>query len=309
MATAFGYSKFKDEFANTGKANQIITSYKNLSQQEKEAKEKELGLVKGEKGNKQVGQEVTQMGLIFDIFKDVAQSARNIKDLMVETQSFGTQIQNLQRQLDEDVNKLENGLNNLRNNLEADVRALEQKIGLLQNSSQYQNLSSRLSTLEGRLSSYGGSSSGSSGGVSATNNNDSSQQSYTFNKVQTALSNLVSHFNGVPLQNLLKLEELDISNTDISSGLKYLPDSIRDFRCSVDKRPKSKANSKEVNKIRIVRQAWQIGQLEKQFQKKNNDYQLIVVENQNQQARIIELEAENNELREKLENLQVEDKK
>ncbi|CAG8795770.1 10202_t:CDS:2, partial [Cetraspora pellucida] len=72
--------------------------------------------------------------------------------------------------------------------------ALEQKIGLLQNSSQYQGLSSRLSTLEGRLSSYGGSSSGS---VRATNNNDSSQQSYTFNKVQTALSNLVSHFNGV----------------------------------------------------------------------------------------------------------------
>jgi len=52
MATAFGYSKFKDEFANTGKANQIITSYKNLSQQEKEVKEKELGIVKGEKGEK-----------------------------------------------------------------------------------------------------------------------------------------------------------------------------------------------------------------------------------------------------------------
>ncbi|KLL04728.1 MAG: ATPase [Mycoplasmataceae bacterium RV_VA103A] len=268
MATAFGYSKFKDEFANTGKANQIIESYKKLSQTEKEAKEKELGMVKGEKGEKvcnwllhflytfhwynerqnlpaltsakniirydfgnefltreavwgvyqQVGQEVTQMGLIFDIFKDVAQSARNIKDLMVETQSFGTQIQNLQRQLDEDVNKLENGLTNLKNNVAADVRALEQKIGLLQNSSQYQGLSSRLSTLEGRLSSYGGSSSGSSVSTEsvnslgdkinelqnslsewrdAFNNNDSSQQSYTYNKVQTALSNLVSHFNGV----------------------------------------------------------------------------------------------------------------
>ncbi|CAG8582065.1 3369_t:CDS:2, partial [Racocetra fulgida] len=156
----------------------------------------------------QVGQEVTQMGLIFDIFKDVAQSARNIKDLMVETQSFGTQIQNLQRQLDEDISKLENGLNNLRNNLEADVRALEQKIGLLQNSSQYQGLSSRLSTLEGRLSSYGGSSSGS---VRATNNQDSSQQSYTFNKVQTALSNLVSHFNGVVREKRQEIQTLKVA--------------------------------------------------------------------------------------------------
>ncbi|CAG8776152.1 19639_t:CDS:10 [Gigaspora margarita] len=121
-----------------------------------------------------------------------------------------------------------------------------------------------------------------------------------------------------PLQNLLRLEELDISNTDIGSGLKYLPDSIRDFRCSADRRPK-KVNSKEVNKVIIARQAWQINQLVKKLQEKNiqlaqqsqqiNDYQLMVIENQKQQTRIIELEVENNELREKLENLQVEDKK
>ena len=32
-----------------------------------------------------------------------------------------------------------------------------------------------------------------------------------------------------PLQNLNKLEELNINNTDIDSGLEYLPDSLRHF--------------------------------------------------------------------------------
>ncbi|KLL02867.1 MAG: hypothetical protein MRECE_40c006 [Mycoplasmataceae bacterium CE_OT135] len=38
-----------------------------------------------------------------------------------------------------------------------------------------------------------------------------------------------------PLQNLTKLKILDIRNTDIDSGLDYLPDSLEDFHCSADK--------------------------------------------------------------------------
>jgi Leucine-rich repeat (LRR) protein len=39
-----------------------------------------------------------------------------------------------------------------------------------------------------------------------------------------------------PLKNLTKLETLEISNTDIDSGLEYLPDSLTSFDCSADKR-------------------------------------------------------------------------
>ncbi|CAB4388410.1 unnamed protein product [Rhizophagus irregularis] len=43
-----------------------------------------------------------------------------------------------------------------------------------------------------------------------------------------------------PLKNLIKLENLSINDTDIDSGLEYLPDSIAIFRCSADKRPEAK---------------------------------------------------------------------
>ncbi|RHZ36446.1 hypothetical protein [endosymbiont GvMRE of Glomus versiforme] len=39
-----------------------------------------------------------------------------------------------------------------------------------------------------------------------------------------------------PLQNLTKLEDLDISNTDIDSGVEYLSDSVESFRFSADER-------------------------------------------------------------------------
>jgi len=37
------------------------------------------------------------------------------------------------------------------------------------------------------------------------------------------------------LKNMTKLEKLNIANTDINSGLKYLPDSLKDFDCSIEK--------------------------------------------------------------------------
>jgi hypothetical protein len=51
-------------------------------------------------------------------------------------------------------------------------------------------------------------------------------------------------FNGSleKLENLNKLELLDISNTDISEGLEYLPDNLstENVKCSVDERPESR---------------------------------------------------------------------
>jgi len=40
------------------------------------------------------------------------------------------------------------------------------------------------------------------------------------------------------LQNLTKLEKLDISNTDISSGVEYLPDSLKSIKKYLFKRKK-----------------------------------------------------------------------
>jgi hypothetical protein len=43
-----------------------------------------------------------------------------------------------------------------------------------------------------------------------------------------------------PLNSLIKLKSLNINNTDLDSGLEYLPDSVKNFRCSIDKRPEAK---------------------------------------------------------------------
>ncbi|CAH1764675.1 6868_t:CDS:2, partial [Entrophospora sp. SA101] len=45
--------------------------------------------------------------------------------------------------------------------------------------------------------------------------------------------NKYNRFNGSlePLKNMSRLNLLDISNTDIDSGLEYLPDRVNDFRC------------------------------------------------------------------------------
>ncbi|CAJ0912274.1 9072_t:CDS:2 [Entrophospora sp. SA101] len=43
-----------------------------------------------------------------------------------------------------------------------------------------------------------------------------------------------------PLQNLSRLERFDIRNTDLDSGLEYLPKSIKVFKYSADKRKEAK---------------------------------------------------------------------
>ncbi|CAB4414265.1 unnamed protein product [Rhizophagus irregularis] len=46
-----------------------------------------------------------------------------------------------------------------------------------------------------------------------------------------------------PLKNIIKLESLDNNNIDIDSSLEYLPDSIKNFRYSADKRPEAKVKA------------------------------------------------------------------
>jgi len=48
-----------------------------------------------------------------------------------------------------------------------------------------------------------------------------------------------------PLFDMTKLEKLDISSTDLSSGLEYLPESIKVFNCSTNKRPQSQVKKIE----------------------------------------------------------------
>ncbi|RHZ36158.1 leucine-rich repeat domain-containing protein [endosymbiont GvMRE of Glomus versiforme] len=52
-----------------------------------------------------------------------------------------------------------------------------------------------------------------------------------------------------PLQNLSQLYELDISNTDIDSGLEYLPDGVEDFWCSTKKMPDAK--------VKAIKEEWE----------------------------------------------------
>ena len=43
-----------------------------------------------------------------------------------------------------------------------------------------------------------------------------------------------------PLKDMVKLEIISINNTDIDSGLQYLPDSVKSLRCLADQRPEAK---------------------------------------------------------------------
>jgi len=78
-------------------------------------------------------------------------------------------------------------------------------------------------------------------------NNSFSAQELTFldNLVDLKVLDLSSNkfFGSLePLKHLTKLEELNISNTDIDNGLEYLPDSLRFFKCSTDQRPEAKVS-------------------------------------------------------------------
>ena len=104
----------------------------------------------------------------------------------------------------------------------------------------------------------------------------------TINIDSNSITNDKSQWTGSlePLHKLTKLRVLDISNTDIESGLEYLPDSLEAFYCSTELKPKSlsqkliekllvhgKPNS-ENNYIKLLRQWKQVNRQVAQTQQK-----------------------------------------
>ncbi|KLL03765.1 MAG: hypothetical protein MRECE_9c019 [Mycoplasmataceae bacterium CE_OT135] len=90
--------------------------------------------------------------------------------------------------------------------------------------------------------------------VSSNNLSDLSLFSHLVNLERLGIGNwhwekinqgIYNRFTGSlkPLQNLTKLKELDISNTDINRGLEYLPDSLKEFSCSVEQRKEAKCKA------------------------------------------------------------------
>jgi len=56
---------------------------------------------------------------------------------------------------------------------------------------------------------------------------------------------IYNHFYGSlkPLKNMSKLKRLDIIDTDIGSGLEYLSESMKEFKCSVKERKNAKVKT------------------------------------------------------------------
>ncbi|CAB4414915.1 unnamed protein product [Rhizophagus irregularis] len=94
-----------------------------------------------------------------------------------------------------------------------------------------------------------------------------------------------------PLKLIIKLENLSINDTDIDSGLEYLPDSIKIFRCSANIRPEAKV-------IKIYEQL-------KTYTMENETLQNQIkqIEKLTLDAKLTELENEKNILRAKEEEL------
>ena len=61
----------------------------------------------------------------------------------------------------------------------------------------------------------------------------------SFQRIKEGIYNRF-HGSLKPIKNLTKLRELVISNTDIGSGLEYLPESLQKFVCLARERPESK---------------------------------------------------------------------
>uniref|UniRef100_U9SQ96 Uncharacterized protein n=1 Tax=Rhizophagus irregularis (strain DAOM 181602 / DAOM 197198 / MUCL 43194) TaxID=747089 RepID=U9SQ96_RHIID len=107
-----------------------------------------------------------------------------------------------------------------------------------------------------------------------------------------------------PLKELVKLESLSISNTDIESGIEFLPDSITNFRCLADKRSEAK-----VKKIYEQLEIYTISHIDGRYNlkawknnwklvKKNEDlyYKNKQFEKLNLKIKFIELEKEGSSL-------------
>ncbi|CAB4414918.1 unnamed protein product [Rhizophagus irregularis] len=133
------------------------------------------------------------------------------------------------------------------------------------------------------------------------------------------------------LKLIIKLENLSINDTDIDSGLEYLPDSITIFRCSANKRPEAKVikiyeqlktytmgpsdtfqgryNLKAWKKNwKLIKENETLQNQIKQIEKLTSDAKLMELENEKNslQEKEKELEKKNNQLGIELTNLEQE---
>ncbi|CAB5388589.1 unnamed protein product [Rhizophagus irregularis] len=111
-----------------------------------------------------------------------------------------------------------------------------------------------------------------------------------------------------PLKKLVKLESLSINNTDIETGIEFLPDSIMNFRCLADKRSEAK-----VKKIYEQLEAYTMSPIDA-FQGRYNlkawkkNWKLIKQKKTLQQVeKELELDAKFTELEEKESSLRTEE--
>jgi len=98
-----------------------------------------------------------------------------------------------------------------------------------------------------------------------------------------------------PLQNLSNLQELDISNTNIDSGLDYLPASLISIRCYNDKRNTSAFSSIIIEALKPYNF---------QISKWRQDHDPSYVNIQLLQLQLKEKEEENKQLKKNLEEVQ-----
>lgn len=110
-----------------------------------------------------------------------------------------------------------------------------------------------------------------------------------------------------PLKNFTKLEQLNISNTDISEGLEYLPVSLKSIDCDTDKRG-SQAKVRQIHDLLKPFGKWYfppsnfLGRLITKYD--YYDYQEWRKVNY-EKVKIVQLEKELEEMRKQLSSLQV----
>lgn len=83
----------------------------------------------------QLGQTVSQIGVVVDVFKDVATAVRNIKDLLVETQAFRQEFLNAKAQ----ITDVENSVNSIKNQVNSNLNNLQNQISNIANSNSSAN--------------------------------------------------------------------------------------------------------------------------------------------------------------------------
>jgi hypothetical protein len=98
----------------------------------------------------QLGQTVTQIGVVVDVFKDVATAIRNIKDLLVETQNFRQEFLNAKAQ----IKDVENAVESVKRQVNSNLTILQNQINSIATSNVNTNnkIVDQVNSLQNKLS-------------------------------------------------------------------------------------------------------------------------------------------------------------